>query len=102
MLHVQSLAWIIELKFETVMLQSSCCGYNDTYILVKETIIVFGRGADTVALATDKIDQKVIFKNSATFTDCIKEIYNTQADNAKDVLIEHSVHRAYELKDHMS
>ena len=33
----------------------------------------------------DEIDKKVIFKNCAPFTHCIKEINNIQIDNAKDL-----------------
>ena len=30
-------------------------------------------------------DEKVIFKNCTSFTDCMSEINNTQVDNAKDI-----------------
>ena len=80
-------------------MKSSPCGYNDTYILVKETIVVVGQGADAVAIAADKIDEEVIFKNFATFTNYIGEINNTQADNVKDLDVVMSI---YKLIEHMN
>ena len=63
------------------MLRSSLCDYRDAYILVKGTIAVNNIAAyDADANNTNK---KVIFKNCAPFTNCIREINNTQIDNAK-------------------
>ena len=36
---------------------------------------------------TDERDKEVVFKNLASFTNCINEINNTQEDNAKNVLM---------------
>ena len=44
-----------------------------------------GHGADAAAIAADRNDNQVILKNCAPFTDCIREINNTQVDNAKDL-----------------
>ena len=33
----------------------------------------------------DNTNKKVIIKNCVPFTDCIKEINNTQIDNVKDI-----------------
>ena len=72
-----------QIKFKTTMLKSSLCDYNDAYILVQGTIIVNNTAAaDADANNTNK---NVIFKNCALFTNCISEINNTQADNAKDI-----------------
>ena len=72
-----------EIKFKTTMLKSRLCDYSDTYILVKGTITVNNTAdADADANNTNK---KVIFKNCAPFTNCISEINDTQADNAKDL-----------------
>ena len=72
-----------QIKFKTTMLKSSLCDYSDAYILVKGTITVNNTSAaDAAANNTNK---KVIFKNCAPFTNCISEINNTQADNAKDI-----------------
>ena len=52
------------------MLRSSLCDYSDGYILVKGTIAVNNTAAaDADANNTNK---KVIFKNCAPFTNCIK------------------------------
>ena len=80
-------------------MKSSPCGYNDTYILVKETIVVVGQGADAVATAADKIEEEVIFKNFATFTNCINKLYNKQADNVKDLDVVMSM---YKLIEHIN
>ena len=66
------------IKFETSMIKSSLCCYSDVYILVKGTIAVTKTGR---AVAPNNINKKVIFKNCARFTDCIREINN----NAKDI-----------------
>ena len=67
------------------MLKSSLCNYSDACILVTGTITVNNTAAaDADANNTNK---KVIFKNCASFTNCISEISNTQVDNAKDIEI---------------
>ena len=72
-----------QINFKTTMLKSSLCDYSDAYILVKGTISVYNTAAAGAAVNND--DKKVIFKNSAPFTNCISEINNTQIDNAKDI-----------------
>ena len=53
------------------------------YIIVKRTITI----ADTSAAgaAANNTNKIVIFKNYASFTNCISEINNTQIDNTKDI-----------------
>ena len=63
------------------MLWSSLCYYSDAYILVKGNISVNNTAAD--GAAANNTDKKVIFKNSALFTNCIRKINNTQVDNAE-------------------
>ena len=71
-----------QVKFKTTMLKKMC-DYSDAYILVKGTITVNTTAvADADANSTNK---KVIFKNCASFTNCISEINNTQADHGKDL-----------------
>ena len=74
-----------QFKFKTTMLKSSLCGYSDAKIPVKGTIIITGGPAAPAEAAkwTDERYKGVIFKYSKPFTDCISEINNTQADNAK-------------------
>ena len=66
------------------MLRSRLCDYSDAYILVKRTITLVGPGTTAAVIQADRNDIKVVFRNSAPFTDCITEINNTQADNTKD------------------
>ena len=62
------------------MTRSSLCDYSDAYILVKGTVTV----TQVAAPAQPQNDSKIVaFKNYAPFTDCIKEINNTQIGNPK-------------------
>ena len=64
------------------MLKSSLCDYSDAYTLVKGAISVVNTLVkDGVA---NNVNIKVIFKNSAPFTDSINEINKAQVDNAND------------------
>ena len=65
------------------MLKSSLFDYSDAYILVKGIITV--ADASTTDAATYNINEKVIFKSCAPFTNSISKISNTQVDNAKDI-----------------
>ena len=71
------------IKFKTLMIRSSLRDYNDAYILVNGIILVLNTAAEGAAVSNT--NKKVIFKNSAPFTNCITEINNTQADNAEDI-----------------
>ena len=82
-----------QIKFKTTMLKSSLCDYSDAYIFVKGTIT-----ANNTA-AANNINRKVIFKNCATFTNCISEINNTQVDNAKDIDIVMAMYNLIEYSD---
>ena len=61
-----------QIKFKTSMLTSSLCDYSDAYIMVKGNITV----NNTVAAGADanNNNKKVIFKNCAPFTNCIRKI----------------------------
>ena len=74
-----------QIKFETTMLKSSLCDCSDAYILVKGKITIAGAGNDAAARQADERNKGVIFKNCASFINCISEINNTQIDNAKDI-----------------
>ena len=67
------------------MLRSNLCGYADSYIVIKGTIIITGAGDDAVARRADEINKGITFKNCAPFTKCISRINNTDIDNAHDV-----------------
>ena len=82
------------------MLKSSLCDYSDACILVKGTITVNNTAtADADASNTNK---KVILKNCAPFTNCIREINNTQVDNAKDIDIVIPMYNLIEYSDNYS
>ena len=72
-----------QIKFKAAMLKSSLCNYSDAYILVKGTITVDDTSA--AGAAANNTHKKVISKNCTPFTNCIREINNTQIDNAKDI-----------------
>ena len=89
-----------QIKFKTTMLKSSLCDYSDAYILVEGAITV-NNTADADADANNT-NTKVIFKNCAPFTNCISEINNTQADNAKDTDIVMPMYNLIEYSDNYS
>ena len=89
-----------QIKFETTILKSSLCDYSDAHILFKGTITV----ADTSAAgaAANNTNKRVIFKNCAPFTNCIREISNTKVDNAKDIDIVMSMYNLMEYSNNYS
>ena len=80
------------------MLRSSLCDYSDAYILVKETITV---GQETAA-TPNNVNKEVIFKNCASFTNCIGRMNNTQIDNAYDIDVAMSMYNLIEYSDNYS
>ena len=86
-----------QINFKTSMLRSSFCDYSDAYILVKGNISVnntAGAGADA-----NNTNKKLIYKNCAPFTDTIREINNSQVDNAKDIDIVIPIYNLIEYID---
>ena len=63
------------------MLRSSLCDYSNAYIFAKGNISINNTAAADVD--ANNANKKVIFKNFALFTDCIRKINDTQADNGK-------------------
>ena len=81
-------------------LKSSLCDYSDACVHVKGTVTVNNTAAaDADANNTNK---KVIFKNCAPFTNCIKEINNTQVHNTKDLDIVIAMYNLTEYSDNYS
>ena len=74
-----------QFKFKNSRLKSSLCDYNDVYILASGTIATYGAGADDNVKRLDERNKVVVFKTCAPFTNCIREIKNTQIDNANDL-----------------
>ena len=68
---------------KTTILKSILCDYSDAYELVKGTITVNDTSATDAP--TNNTNKKVIFKNCAPFTNCIRKTNNTQLDNAKGI-----------------
>ena len=88
------------IKSKTTMLKSSLCNYSDAYILVKGKVTVNNTAAaDADANNTNK---KVIFKNCASFTECISRINNTQVDDAKCIDIIMLIYNLIEYSDNYS
>ena len=81
------------------MLKSILCDYSDAHILVKGAITITGAGDDAVARKADERDKDVVFKNCASFTNCISEINDTQVDNAKDIDIVMPMYNLVEYSD---
>ena len=88
-----------QIKFKTSMLNPCdyLCEYSDAYILVKRTITVPYTAVPPVS--ANNINKKVIFRNCASFTECISEIDNTQVDNAKDIDVVIPMYNFIEYRD---
>ena len=61
------------------------CHYSDVYILIKGAITVVGKREDSAAIAADRNNKQVTFKNCALITNCISGISNIKVDNKKDL-----------------
>ena len=88
------------IKSKTTMLKSSLCNYSDAYILAKGKITVNNSAAADAD--TNNTNQKVIFKNCASFTECISRINNAQVDYAKCIDIIMSMYNLIEYSDNYS
>ena len=89
-----------QIKFKQRFLKSSLCDYSDACAHVKGTVTVNNTAAaDADANNTNK---KVIFKNCVPFTNCIKEINNTQVHNTKDLDIVIAMYNLTEYSDNYS
>ena len=89
-----------DIKFKTSVIRSDLCDYSDTYIHVKTIITVPNTAAQGAAV--NNTNKKVIFKNCATFTNCVIEINNTQVDNAQDNDIVMSMYNLIDYSDDYS
>ena len=91
-----------EIRIKTSMLRSDLCDYSDAYIVIKGTITVdkktftaddFEPPNNTAANATASNtannnafgEQKLVFKNSAPFINCISKMNGVKIDNAEDL-----------------
>ena len=79
------------------MIRSNLCDYSDAYILIKGTITLPSKAvADAVV---NYANIKVIFKNCATFTDCIIEINNAQVYEAQKIDLIMPIYNLIEYSD---
>ena len=65
------------------MLKSNLCDYSHVYICLKRIIKITEVEADADARSAHERNNQATFKNFGPFTDCIREIDNTQVDNTK-------------------
>ena len=93
---------LYQIIFKTAMLKPSFCDQNHTYILVKETITVVGEVASAAAVAADRNDKQVMFKNCAPYTDRTIEVNIIQVDNAKDLNVVMQTHNLIEYSNKCS
>ena len=90
----------IQIKFKTTVLKSNLCYYSDAYIPVKGTITVYDTSA--ACAVANNTNKKVIFKNCASFTNCMSEINNTQIDNPKGIGIVMTMYNLVEYSNNYS
>ena len=86
-----------QIRIKTSVLRSSLYNCSDAYILEIGTIAIDGAGTDDAAKRLN-----VIFKNCASFTDCISEINDTQIDYAKDPDVATPMYNLIEYRDNYS
>ena len=65
-----------QIVYNTEVLKSDLCDYNDAYILVRRDIIIIIIGHEATQVA---------FKNCASYTKCTTKIDRTTIDNAEDL-----------------
>ena len=73
------------------MLRSGLCECNDAYILMSGTVTVA-----VLAAGGGNNNIQVAFKTCARFTNCIREMNNTQINNAKDIDVVMPIHNLTE------
>ena len=86
-----------QIKFRSMLWSSD---YSDAYILFKENISVNNTAA--AGAGANNTNKKIIFKNCAPFTDCIRKINNTQVYNVKDIHIVMLMYNLIEYSDNYS
>ena len=77
--------------YNTEILKSNLCDYNDVYILVKSDITIAAAPAEPVG-----------FKNCSPFTKCITKIDGTTLDDAEDLDLVMSMYNLIEYSSNYS
>ena len=67
-----------EIRIKTSMLRSDLCNFSDAYIIVKGDITATNPN-------NAKRNKAVVFKNNATFINCISKINGIKIDSAEDL-----------------
>ena len=70
---------LLNIRFKILILRLDLCEYSDVFIVVKRRITVEEDNDNKTR------NNKLIFKNNATFRSCISKIRNTFIDNAEDL-----------------
>ena len=70
-----------QIKFITSMLKSGLYGYSGAHILLSGTITVPNTGTET----SPNNRKNTITRNYAPFTDCIRELNNTQVNSSEGI-----------------
>ena len=84
-------------NFKTWMLKSSSCNYSDAYITVKRTISIEGQAKNN----PNNRNEKVVFKNCASFTDCRSEINSILIDNAEEIDVVMAMYDSIEYSNNL-
>ena len=63
---------------KATILNANLCDHSGAYILDERWITAVGQGADAAAIAADRNDKEVVFKNCAPFLKCITKINNAK------------------------
>ena len=89
-----------QIRFETSMLRSSLCDYNNAYILLKGTVTVLN--TTSAGAAANNANEKVIFKTCASFIKFMSRINNTQVDDANYIDVVMPMYSLIEYSDNYS
>ena len=89
-----------QIRFKTAMLRSSLCYYGNPYRLLRGNISV--NKTEAAGAAVNNTNKKIIFKNCASFTNCLSKTNNTQIDNAEYIDIVMTMYNLIECSDNYS
>ena len=85
-----------QIKFKTSILRYRLCDYSDVYIHVKGNITVPNTG---ITVSPSNRNKSVLFKDCASFSDCISEVNNKEIVDAKDIDVVMSMYNLIEYSD---
>ena len=97
MTHVEDITKIVKLNLK-LQCKSRLCDYSDAYIFVKWTISIAAQGGGN----SNKGDKELVFKNYASFTDCMHKKNNTQIYNTKEIDAAMPMYNLIEYSDNCS